>query len=146
MLLPSGKVILNGGISFTSCSESTKIEGKLNNFPHFLGFFALATLPVCLSIIAYVRSPMSPRSVTYEELSSSPIIDLTGYRHKDTTVPVAAAEDCWFTNSHHHPSCLTFRQQFSIYGLCSKIGMLPTVTVDWNIHYVSSRLSLSKGI
>src|SRR2546430_23804 len=100
MLLPSGKVILTGGMSFTSCSESTNIERKSNNFPHFLGFLALATLPVCLSITAYVRSPMSPRSVTYEELSSSPIIDFTGYRHKDTTVPVAA-EDCWFTNSHH---------------------------------------------
>jgi hypothetical protein len=48
---------------------------------------------------------MIPRSLTYEELSSSPIIDFTGYRHNDTTVPLTAEEDCcWFTNSHHHPS------------------------------------------
>src|SRR5919199_1240234 len=61
-------------------------------------------LPVCLSTTAYVRSPTSPRSVTYEELRSSPIIDFTGYRHKDTTVPIAPEDCCWFTNSHHHPS------------------------------------------
>src|ERR687886_985574 len=102
MLLPSGKVIRTGGISCTLCGESINIERKSKRLPHFLGFLALATLPVCLSTTAYVRSPTSPRSVIYEELSSSPIIDFTGYRHNDTTVPVAAAEDCcWFMNSHH---------------------------------------------
>jgi hypothetical protein len=34
---------------------------------------------------------MSPRSVTYEELSSSSSIDFTGYHHTETTVPVAVA-------------------------------------------------------
>src|ERR687886_2961384 len=89
MLLPSGKVIRTGGISCTLCGESINIERKSNNLPHFLGFLALAALPVCLSTTAYVRSPTSPRSVIYEEFSSSPIIDFTGYRHKETTVPVA---------------------------------------------------------
>src|SRR5919199_4265489 len=108
MLLPSGKVIRTGGMSFTSSlGESTNIERKSNSFPHFLGFLALATLPVCLSTcicvnMRYVRSPMSPRSVTYEEFSSSPNIDFTGYRHKDTTVPVAAEDCCccWVTNTY----------------------------------------------
>src|SRR5919198_5323377 len=98
MLLPSGKVIRTGGMSFTSsCGESRSIERKSKSFPHFLGFLALATLPVCLSTTAYARSPVSPRSVIYEELSSSPIIDLTGYRHKETTLP-ASTKDWWVRN------------------------------------------------
>src|SRR5215510_8918939 len=101
MLLPFGKVIRTGGISFTLCGESINIERKSKRFPHFLGFLALATLPVCLSTTAYVRSPTSPRSVIYEELSSSPIIDFTGYRHKDTTVPVRLEDDLV---TRRHPS------------------------------------------
>src|SRR5919199_3285 len=92
MLVPSGKVIRTGGISFTLYGgESTNIERHSKSFPHFLGFLALATFPVCLSTTAYVRSPTNPRSVTCEEFSSSPIIDFTGYRHKETTDPTAAA-------------------------------------------------------
>ena len=45
-------------------------ERKSKRFRHFLGFLALTTLPLCLSITAYVT-----------------IIDFTGYRHKETTVP-----------------------------------------------------------
>src|SRR3982751_691150 len=105
MLLPSGKVILTGGILFASSfGESTSIERKSKSFPHFLGFLALATLPVCLSTTAYVRSPMSPRSVIYEELSSSPIIDFTGYRHNDTTVPILARDVCSVRNDYHPSS------------------------------------------
>src|SRR5918992_6186576 len=94
MWVPSGKVIRTGGRIFlpTSCGDdgsSIKAARKSKSFPHFLGFLALATLPVSWSISAYARSPTSPRSVTYEELSSSPSIDFTGYRHKETTVPVA---------------------------------------------------------
>lgn len=70
----------------------------LRNNHHFLGFLALATLPVFWSITAYMRSPMSPRSVIYEELSSSPSIDFTGYLHMETTVTVAVRP--WFINSH----------------------------------------------
>jgi hypothetical protein len=58
-------------------------------FPIFLGFLALATLLVSLSISAYARSPTSPRSDTLEEFSSSPRIDLTGYRHMEAVVPTA---------------------------------------------------------
>src|SRR5437867_6129199 len=72
----------------TSCGGSIKLERKSKSFPHLTGFLALATLPVFLSTIAYVRSPISPRSVTYEELSSSPSIDFTGYRHMETIVPL----------------------------------------------------------
>src|ERR671936_2147624 len=122
MFVPSGNVIRTGGILFASSGgESINIERKSKSFPHFLGFLALAALPVCLSITAYTRSPTSPRSVMYEEFSSSPSIDFTGYRHKETTVPAAPAGDCWFINSYHHPSSkINFRLQLSIYGLCTK--------------------------
>src|SRR5919201_763661 len=113
MLLPSGKVIRTGGMSFTSCGDSTNIERKSNSFPHFLGFLALATLPVCLSTTAYVRPPTSPRSVMYEELSSSPIIDFTGYRHKETTVPEAVVvEVCLVTNDPHSLSFMKMKCSF----------------------------------
>src|SRR5919112_2321246 len=90
MWVPSGKVIRTGGMFSATCGGSSiKAARKSKRFPHFLGFLALATLPVSLSSTAYERSPTSPRSVTYEELSSSPSIDFTGYRHKETTVPAA---------------------------------------------------------
>src|ERR671930_447892 len=98
MFVPSGNVIRTGGmLSMSSAGgggESTNIERKSKSFPHFLGFLALAALPVCLSITAYTRSPTSPRSVTYEEFSSSPSIDFTGYRHIETTVPAAEDRVC----------------------------------------------------
>ena len=49
---------------------------------------------------AYIRSRLSPRSVTYEELSSSPSIDFTGYRHIETTVPIVEV-GALFTMSDH---------------------------------------------
>ena len=72
-----------------SYGEILLYRGKSKSFSHFLGFLALATLPVSLSISAYARSPISPPSVSYEEFSSSPSIDLTGYRHMETTDPIA---------------------------------------------------------
>ena len=44
------------------------------------------------SIAGYVRSPMSPHSVMYEELSSPPVIDFTGYRHLETILLVAGRD------------------------------------------------------
>src|SRR5215207_8817666 len=94
-----------GRIFSTTCGGSSiNAARKSKSFPHFLGFLALATLPVSLSISAYERSPASPRSVTYEELSSSHSIDFTGYRHMETTVPIAVG--ALFTNGHHHPLLL----------------------------------------
>jgi len=51
-------------------------------------------LSIAASISAYVRSPSSPCCVTTAAFSSSPIIDLTGYLHKDTTEPTVACSAC----------------------------------------------------
>src|SRR2546428_10249393 len=51
---------------------------------------ALAAFPSALSTRAYARSPSRPRSVTSIALSSSPSIDLTGYRHSEATEPCVA--------------------------------------------------------
>jgi hypothetical protein len=95
-------------VEYRSCRSLANLQAYNDSqiaFPHFLGLLALATLRVCLSTTAYLRSPTSPSSAIYEELISSPIIDFTGYRHNDTIVHVAAAEDCcWFTSNHHPAS------------------------------------------
>jgi hypothetical protein len=93
--VPSGQVIRTGGMFSTTFGGSINIERQSKNFPHFLGFLALAILLVFWSTTAYVRSPRSPCSDTYEELSSSPSIDFTGYLHKETTVPTSVL--AWFT-------------------------------------------------
>jgi hypothetical protein len=56
-----------------------------------LGTSYLAGLLVYCRIRAITTSP---RSVTCEGLSSSPINDFTRYRHKETTVPVAVVGVC----------------------------------------------------
>jgi hypothetical protein len=66
-----------------------KAARKSNIVAHFFGFFALTILVVSESTKASERSPSRPRSTTYEELSSSPSIDFTGYRHKEATAPSA---------------------------------------------------------
>src|SRR5215831_8498813 len=90
----------------TNCGGSINTERKSNSLPHFLGFLALATLPVFWSTTAYVRSPTSPRSVTYEELSSSPNIDFTGYRHMETTLPGASFTDVH--QLHVNSACFSY--------------------------------------
>ena len=55
---------------------------------HFRGFFALATSPSQRSSTAYARSPRSPQGLISATSSSSPSMDLTGYRHSDTTAPM----------------------------------------------------------
>src|SRR5437763_3958607 len=90
-LSPSGRVTRTGGSGCPNCGGSTNAARKSNMAGHFFGFFALTTLPVSVSTRASERSPSTPRSVTSDAFSSSPIIDLTGYRHNETTAPPAIA-------------------------------------------------------
>src|SRR5689334_16977193 len=62
---------------------------KSNNWGHFRGFLALATFASELFTSAYERSPSSPILATSVAFSSSPIMDLTGYRQRETTEPTA---------------------------------------------------------
>src|SRR6267154_3680013 len=66
---------------------SMTVARKSKRRGHFLGFLAVAAFPSELSTRAYARSPSSPRSVTSVAFSSSPIMDLTGYRQSETTEP-----------------------------------------------------------
>src|SRR5713101_1866330 len=69
---------------------SMKVARKPKSVGHFFGFLAVAAFPSTPSIRAYARSPTRPRSVTSVPLSSSPSIDLTGYRHNEATEPCVA--------------------------------------------------------
>src|SRR6266704_2243951 len=60
---------------------------KSNNCGQFRGFLALATFASELSTSAYARSPSSPVLATSVAFSSSPIMDLTGYRQRETIEP-----------------------------------------------------------
>src|SRR5215216_466541 len=88
-LAPSGSVTRTGGRGSPSCGGAVKAARKSNMVGHFFGFFALTTFPVSVSTRAIERSPSTPRSVTSDAFSSSPIIDLTGYRHNERTAPSA---------------------------------------------------------
>src|SRR3981081_1791156 len=66
---------------------SMTVARKSKRRGHFRGVLAVATFPSELSTRAYARSPSSPRSVTSVAFSSSPIMDLTGYRQSETTEP-----------------------------------------------------------
>src|SRR6266487_3785570 len=76
-----------GGTVAAARTGSTKVARKSKRFGHFRGFLAVAAFPSELSTRAYARSPSSPRSVTSVAFSSSPIMDLTGYRQSETTEP-----------------------------------------------------------
>src|SRR6266446_4402881 len=84
---PSGRAIRTGGTFAAGRAGSTKVARKSKRRGHFRGFLAVAAFPSALSTRAYARSPSSPRSVTSVAFSSSPIMDLTGYRRSDTTEP-----------------------------------------------------------
>src|SRR5918994_6758972 len=86
-LMPSGRVTRTGGSGFPTSGGVTNAARNSNMVGHFFGFLALTILAVSVSTKASERSPSKPRSVTSEALSSSPIIDFTGYRHKETTAP-----------------------------------------------------------
>src|SRR5215207_11393179 len=83
-----------GGSCAPERGPSTKAARKSNNCGHFRGFLALTTLPSVLSRRAYTRSPSSPWSLSSEAFSSSPIIDLIGYRQRDTTDPRTVCAEC----------------------------------------------------
>src|SRR5207302_1660441 len=87
MVVSSGRVTRTGGILAPVCGGSMKVALKPKSVGHFVGFLAVAAFPSALSTRAYARSPSKPRSVTSIALSSSPSIDLTGYRHSETTEP-----------------------------------------------------------
>src|SRR5205807_640688 len=88
-MVPSGRVMQTDG-SFTSVlGASASAARKSNSCGHFRGFLALATFASELSTSAYARSPSSPDLVTSVAFSSSPIMDLTGYRQRETTEPTA---------------------------------------------------------
>src|SRR6266404_5517837 len=91
MVAPSGSVMRTGGILAPVCGGSMKVALKPKSVGHFLGFLAVAAFPSALSTRAYARSPSKPRSVTSLALTSSPSIDLTGYRHNEATEPCVAA-------------------------------------------------------
>src|SRR5947209_1471420 len=86
-MVPSGRVIRTGGTFALIRGGSMKVARKSKRVGHFLGFLAVATFPSELSTSAYARSPNSPRSVTSVAFSSSPIMDLTGYRQIEATAP-----------------------------------------------------------
>src|SRR5437867_7784364 len=71
-----------------------KVARKSKRRGHFRGFLAVAAFPSELSTRAYARSPRSPRSVTSAAFSSSPIMDLTGYRHRDPIEPSCTSVVC----------------------------------------------------
>ena len=74
--MPFGKVIWTAGMFSTTCGGSSiKSARKSKSFLHFLGFLALATLPVSSSISAYVRSPITPPPVTRKNYA--PLLALT---------------------------------------------------------------------
>src|SRR6266481_6341431 len=87
--VPSGRIIRTGGAARATLGGSTKLARQSKRRAHLRGFLALATLPVAGSRRAYTRSPSSPCSVTSVAFSSSPIMDLTGYRQRDTTEPTS---------------------------------------------------------
>ena len=84
---PSGSVTRTGGRGFPSSGGVVKAARQSNIVGHFFGFLALTTFPVSVSTKASERSLSNPRSVSSDALSSSPIIDFTGYRHNETTAP-----------------------------------------------------------
>src|SRR5216684_1605234 len=84
---PSGSAIRTVGTFAAARADSIKVARKSKRCGHFRGFLALAPFPSELSTRAYARSPRSPRSVTSVAFSSSPIMDLTGYRQSETTEP-----------------------------------------------------------
>src|SRR6266851_8125857 len=86
-VVPSGRAIRTGGTFAAARGGSMKLARKSKRRGHFRGFFAVATFPSELSTRAYARSPSSPRCVISVAFNSSPIMDLTGYRHRETTEP-----------------------------------------------------------
>src|SRR5918994_2991435 len=81
-----------GGGSSPGTGGSTKAARQSSRLGHRFECFALATLPVSLSRIAYARSPTIPPSVKSAASSSSPSIDLTGNRHNARIVPTGSLE------------------------------------------------------
>src|ERR1700730_6619088 len=71
----------------TVLEASASAARKSNSWGHFRGFLALATFASELSTSAYARSPSSPVLATSVAFSSSPIMDLTGYRQRETIEP-----------------------------------------------------------
>src|SRR6266542_2657264 len=84
-----------GGSFAPARTGSVKAARKSKRRGHFRGFLAVAAFPSALSTRAYARSPSSPRSVTSAAFNSSPNMDLTGYRHTETSdpSPIAPAFD-----------------------------------------------------
>src|SRR5437667_7154309 len=83
-MVPSGRVMRTpGGRLAPGRGGSMKVARKPKSVGHFFGFLAVAAFPSALSTRAYARSPSRPRSVTSVAVTSSPSIDLTGYRHSD---------------------------------------------------------------
>src|SRR5882672_1022366 len=104
MVAPSGSIMRTGGTLAPVWGGSMKVALKPKSVGHFLGFLAVAAFPSVLSTRAYARSPSRPRSVTSLALSSSPSIDLTGYRHSEATEPCVALG---------MSSSLTYRAQYA---------------------------------
>src|SRR5216684_5313641 len=86
-MVPSGKVMRTDGTFTTVLGTSASAARKSNNCGHFRGFLALATFPSEPSTSAYARSPNSPRFVMSAAFNSSPIMDLTEYRQRETIEP-----------------------------------------------------------
>src|SRR6266436_6520580 len=89
-MVPSGKEIQTDGTFTTVLGASASAARKSNSCGHFRGFLALATLASELSTSAYARSPSSPIVATSLAFSSSPIMDLTGYRQRETIEPTTS--------------------------------------------------------
>src|SRR5262245_30556096 len=79
-----------GGILAPGCGGSMKVAWKPKSVGHLFGFFAVAAFPSTLSTKAYARSPSRPPPVISVAVSSSPSIDLTGYRQSEATEPCVA--------------------------------------------------------
>src|SRR2546422_11387081 len=86
-MAPSGSVTRTGGVFTPVLGAFANAARKSNRWGHFRGFLALATFPSERSTSAYARSPSIPPLVTSEAFNSSPIVDLTGYRQRETIVP-----------------------------------------------------------
>src|SRR5437899_4465035 len=86
-VVPSGRAIRTGGTFAAARTGSMRVARKSKRRGHFRGFLAVAAFPSELSTRAYARSPSSPHSETSAAFSSSPIMDLTGYRQSETTEP-----------------------------------------------------------